>query len=105
MQEFGRSKTEEIGDYLLIQRKERNKEMGSKLTRFLSRFKEFSLVLEREYISATRKLKGSWPFFLKREKVWRERTPFLEGERESCHVGLFPGCFSFLAWFEKVLSS
>jgi hypothetical protein len=83
MQEFGRSKTEEIGDYLLIQRKERNKEMGSKLTRFLSRFKEFSLVLEREYISATRKLKGSWPFFLKREKVWKERTPFLEREREN----------------------
>ncbi|KAL9368568.1 hypothetical protein Peur_039767 [Populus x canadensis] len=43
--------------------------MGSKLTRFLSQFKECSLVLEREYISATRKLKGSWPFFLKREKL------------------------------------
>jgi len=56
--------------------------MGSKLTRFLSQFKECSLVLEREYISATRKLKGSWPFFLKREKVWKERMPFLERERE-----------------------
>ncbi|KAJ6947336.1 hypothetical protein NC652_001949 [Populus alba x Populus x berolinensis] len=37
--------------------------MGSKLTRFLSQCKEFSMVLEREYISATRSSKALGLFF------------------------------------------